>query len=79
VDGIRRGLALALKERTDEYKFNWFLENPQELEKQFSFIISVHLAEPNFTGATKSRLSNEEIQPILEDWLKEAFLSHFSQ
>lgn len=75
VNGLRSGLTDAVREFCD---FRNLLPRglkltPDDVWNQVSYVLSVKLADPQFSGQTKERLSSRECAPFVAGVVKDAF------
>ncbi len=75
VNGLRTGLTEAIREFCD---FRNLLPrgvkiSPEDVWEKVSFILSVKLEDPQFSGQTKERLSSRECAPFVSGVVKDAF------
>ncbi|MDH5547101.1 MAG: DNA topoisomerase IV subunit B [Gammaproteobacteria bacterium] len=76
VNGLRTGLTEAIREFCD-YK-NLVPRGvkiaPEDVWERCAYILSVKLADPQFSGQTKERLSSRECAPFVSGVVKDAFI-----
>ncbi len=75
VNGLRTGLTEAVREFCE---FRNLLPrgvklSPEDVWERCSYILSVKLADPQFSGQTKERLSSRECAPFVSGVVKDAF------
>jgi topoisomerase-4 subunit B len=75
VNGLRTGLTDAVREFCE---FRNLVPRgvriaPEDVWERVSFVLSVKLAEPQFSGQTKERLSSRECAPFVSGVVKDAF------
>jgi len=75
VNGLRSGLTEAMREFCE---FRNLLPRgvklaPEDVWDRISYVLSVKLAEPQFSGQTKERLSSRECAPFVSGVVKDAF------
>ena len=75
VNGLRTGLTDAIREFCD---FRNLIPRgiklaPEDIWEKVSFVISVKLLDPQFSGQTKERLSSRECAPFVSSAIKDAF------
>jgi len=81
VNGLRSGLLEALREYCE---FRSLLPRgvklaPDDVAHRLSYVLSVKLANPQFTGQTKERLSSRECAAFVAGLVKDAFSLYLSQ
>ncbi|MDX1626392.1 MAG: DNA topoisomerase IV subunit B [Wenzhouxiangellaceae bacterium] len=75
VNGLRTGLIEALREFCDIRSLlpRGVRLAPEDAWERLSFVLSVKLAEPQFSGQTKERLSSREASSFVSGLVKDAF------
>jgi topoisomerase-4 subunit B len=75
VNGLRTGLVEALREFCEHHNLlpRGMRLTPDDIWEKISFILSVKLADPQFSGQTKERLSSRGCVPFVSGVLKDSF------
>jgi topoisomerase-4 subunit B len=75
VNGLRTGLVDALREFCEHHKLlpRGLRLTPDDIWEKISFILSVKLADPQFSGQTKERLSSRACVPFVSGVIKDSF------
>ena len=75
VNGLRTGLVDALREFCEHHKLlpRGLRLSPDDIWEKISFILSVKLADPQFSGQTKERLSSRACVPFVSGVTKDSF------
>jgi topoisomerase-4 subunit B len=75
VNGLRTGLVEALREFCEHHNLlpRGLRLTPDDIWEKISFILSVKLAEPQFSGQTKERLSSRTCVPFVSGVIKDSF------
>lgn len=75
VSGLRTGLTEAVREFCEFRNLvpRGIKLSPEDVWEQVSYILSVKLTEPQFTGQTKERLSSRECSTFVSGVVKDAF------
>ncbi|MEM7054929.1 MAG: DNA topoisomerase IV subunit B [Pseudomonadota bacterium] len=75
VNGLRTGLIEALREFCDIRNLlpRGLRLTPEDVWERLSFVLSVKLREPQFSGQTKERLSSREASSFVSGLVKDAF------
>jgi len=75
VNGLRTGLVEALREFCEHHNLlpRGMRLTPEDIWEKISFILSVKLADPQFSGQTKERLSSRGCVPFVSGVLKDSF------
>ena len=81
VNGLRSGLLEALREYCDFRKLlpRGVKLAPDDVWERLTFVLSVKMNEPQFTGQTKERLSSRECAAFVSGVVKDAFSLWLSQ
>jgi topoisomerase-4 subunit B len=75
VNGLRTGLIDALREFCEHHNLlpRGMRLAPDDIWEKISFILSVKLADPQFSGQTKERLSSRACVPFVSGVIKDSF------
>ncbi|MEE8156825.1 MAG: DNA topoisomerase IV subunit B [Gammaproteobacteria bacterium] len=81
VNGFRTGVTEAVREFCEFRKLvpRGVRLSPEDVWEQVSYILSVKLSDPQFTGQTKERLSSRECAPFVSGVVKDAFAHWLNQ
>ena len=81
VNGLRTGVTEAIREFCEFRKLvpRGIRLSPEDVWEQVSFILSVKLADPQFSGQAKERLASRECAPFVSGVVKDAFAHWLNQ
>ena len=81
VNGLRTGLIEALREFCEQHSLlpRGVRLAPEDIWDRISFILSVKLADPQFSGQTKERLSSRDCAKFVSGLVKDSFILWLSK
>ena len=81
VNGLRTGVTEAVREFCEFRKLvpRGVRLSPEDVWEQVSYILSVKLSDPQFSGQTKERLSSRECAPFVSGVVKDVFAHWLNQ
>ncbi|MEM7081285.1 MAG: DNA topoisomerase IV subunit B [Pseudomonadota bacterium] len=81
VNGMRTGLTEAIRDYAELRSLvpRGVRISPEDVWDRLSFVLSVKVREPQFTGQTKDRLSSREVAPFVANVIKDDFATWLNQ